>query len=385
MDNFGDLGAGTNNALASRIVHVSDILVLKLSTFPDLNFAPATEHTDAHGGEQVVGSVGVVVYTSIENRRSVLANGGRDEGLATRVVLDKIGDIVDHTSNSNKTLAILGLGDKVVPADDGELLQRGTPVKSGTLLVKLLLQLLNAALLNLVGTELLEIRSEAETLPSEDGPLGRVVLPPLNGVSVVGRKFVVEVVVALTKGDESGDEVVTGRVAVVEGLVTEPVSKRVDAESSLLNEADAQNAAIDKASPPVVEQKTTEQSRKDQTHEDDTFQIVLVLPDDDGVLVEIGDVGTSSTLGILLEHHPSQMRVEETLANRVGVLLSVGISVVSSVAARPPTDGTFNGTSTNSSKVDLERQAGSVRSVRPKTVVALESPMLAVMLERRVT
>ncbi len=48
----------------------------------------------------------------------------------------------------------------------------------------------------------------------------------------------VEVVVPLPEGDESSDDVVAGRVAVVEGLVTEPVSQRVDAEGGLLDKED---------------------------------------------------------------------------------------------------------------------------------------------------
>ena len=45
----------------------------------------------------------------------VFANAGSDHGLPTRVVLDEIGDIVDNTSNSNETTAVLCLVDKVIP------------------------------------------------------------------------------------------------------------------------------------------------------------------------------------------------------------------------------------------------------------------------------
>lgn len=210
-----------------------------------------------------MGSVGVVVDTTVEDGGGVLANGGRDEGLATRVVFDEVGHIVNNTGNSNEGLAVLGLGGEVVPADNGELLERSTPVEGGTLLVELLLQLLTTALFDFVGTELLEVIGEAEHLPEVDGPLGRVILPPLNGVSVVGGEFVVEVVVTLTEGDKSRDEVITGRVAVIKGLVTEPMGQRVDAESGLLNEADTQDTAVDEATHPVVEQETTEDSGED--------------------------------------------------------------------------------------------------------------------------
>jgi hypothetical protein len=355
--------------MTSRVVHVGNVLVLELGSLPDLNFASTTENTNTHGGQEVVGSIGVVVDTTIEDRGGILADGRRDERLATRVVLDEIGYVVDDTSNGNESLAVLGLGDEVIPANYRKLFKRSAPVESGTLLIKLLLQLLNTALFDLVGTELLEVRGEAQALPGINGPLGRVVLPPLNGVSVVGGELVVEVVIAFTKSDESSDEVVTGRVAVIEGLVSEPMSQRVDAESSLLNEADAENASIDETTKPVVEHETTEASREDKTHEDDTLQVVLVLPNDDGILVQISDISTASTLRILLEHHPSQVRVQEALANGVGILLSVGVTVVSSVAAGPPADRAFDGASAYGSKVDLEGKTSSVRSVRPKTVI----------------
>lgn len=42
-----------------------------------------------------------------------------------------------------------------------------------------------------------------------------------------------EVVVSLADGDQSGDEVVTGSVLVVESVLSEPMSQRVDTEGGL--------------------------------------------------------------------------------------------------------------------------------------------------------
>lgn len=250
-------------------------------------------------------SVGVEVHATVEDGSSVLSDGRRDEGLATRVVLDEVGHIMDDTSNSNESLAILGVLNKVVPANDGKLLEGRSPVELRTLLVELLLQLLNTALLNLVGTELLEVVGKAEPLPEGDGPLGGVILPPLNGISVVGGELVVEVVVSLTERDDGGDDVVTRGVAVVKRLVTQPVGKRVDAEGGLLDEANSENAAIYVTTEPVTPHESAEDGREDETHADDALDEVAVLPDYDGVLVEIGDIGAAGTLGILLEDHPA--------------------------------------------------------------------------------
>lgn len=156
-----------------------------------------------------MGSVGVVVDTTVEDSGSVLANSGVDESLATGVVLDELADIVDDTSDSDPGLAVLGLLDEVVPADNGEVLEGNAPVKGGTLLVELLLLLLETALLNLVVGELLEVVGETELLPGPDAPLGGVILPPLYSVTEIAGELVVEVVVTLTKGDEGSDDVIS--------------------------------------------------------------------------------------------------------------------------------------------------------------------------------
>ena len=76
--------------------------------------------------------------------------------------------------------------------------------------------------------------SKAELLHNPDEPLGRVILVPLDGVTVVHGELVVEVVVTFTDSDESSDHVVARSVLVIEGSLAEPVSERVDAESRLM-------------------------------------------------------------------------------------------------------------------------------------------------------
>jgi hypothetical protein len=74
---------------------------------------------------------------------------------------------------------------------------------------------------------------ESESSHGGNEPLGRVVLEPLDGVSEIHRELVVEVVVAFTDGTEGSEEVVAGSVLVIEGLVSEPMSERVDTECRL--------------------------------------------------------------------------------------------------------------------------------------------------------
>ena len=340
-----------------------------MGALPDLDLHAATNDANTHGGEQVVGSVGVVVNTTVEHGGCVLAKTRLDHGLATGVVVDEVSHIVDNTSDSNEATTVLGLVDVIIPLHDRQLLKRHTPVKLGALLVELLLLLLETALLNLVGAELLEIVGETQLLPCPDGPLGRVVLVPLDGVAVVGGELVVEVVVALAESDKSSDDVVTGAVAVIERLVTEPVGKRVDTESGLLDEEDAEDASVDEASEPVTPAETSHESREDEAHKEDDLEIVLVLPDNNGVIVEIGDVGAANSLGVLLHEHPAEVGVEQTLPDTVGVLVGVGVAVVSAVVAGPPSDGTLDGATPDGSQEDLERDRRGVGSVSPQTVV----------------
>ena len=367
LSNLGDLVAGTDDRVTELVLGSEAVLLLR--ALPDLNLTATTDDTDAHGREKVVGSVGVEVDTTIEHGSGILADTALDESLTTGVLVDEVGDIVDNTGDSDETAAVLGLLNVVVPLDDGQLLKRNTPVKLLALLVDLLLQLLNAALLDLVGAELLQVGGKTKLGPQPDGPLGGVILVPLNSVAVIGGELVVEVVVTLAEGDESSDDVVTGRVAVVEGLVAEPVGKRVDAEGGLLDEEDAEDTGVDEPALPIVPEKTGDGRREDQTHEDDDLDVVLVLPDDDGVLVQVGDISAADALGVLLHDHPAKMRVQETLADGVRVLVGVGVAVVSTVVTAPPADGALDSTAANSSEEDRKRERGVVGLVRPKTVV----------------
>lgn len=368
--NLGDLVARTNDGVSSIILGPLGVFVFPLRPLPDFDLATATNDTNSHSREQVVCCIRVKVDAAVEHGGSIFAESALDERFASRMLVDEVGDIVDDTGDSDKTAAVLNLLNVIVPLDDGELIEGSTPVKLRALLVKFLLELLHTTLLDLVGAELLEVIGEAELAPDPDAPLGGVVLVPLDSITVVGRELVVEVVVTLAEGDESSDDVIPGAVAVVEGLVSEPVGKRVDAEGSLLDEEDAENAGVDVSAPPVSPSKTSDQSGEDQAHEENNFEVVLVLPDDDRVLVQIRDVGAANTLGVLLHDHPANVAVHQALAHAVGILVGVGVAVVSAVVTAPPTDGALDGTASYSGEEDAQWEPCGVRLVSPETMVA---------------
>ena len=106
----------------------------------------------------------------------------------------------------------------------------------------------------------------------------------------------------------------------------------------MLNEEDSENASVDESSHPVAPTKTSNKAREDHAHEDNDLDIVAMLPDDDGVIVQVGNVSTANTLWVLLHDHPANVRVEETLSNGVWILVGIGISVMSAVISGPPSD-----------------------------------------------
>jgi len=108
-------------------------------SFDAIRRIAAAENTDTHRREKIVGSVGVVVHTTVEDGRSVLSDTRGDESLSTRVFLDEVRHVVNDTSDSDESAAVLGFGLIGVPVDDGKLLERNTPVEGLSLLVELLL------------------------------------------------------------------------------------------------------------------------------------------------------------------------------------------------------------------------------------------------------
>lgn len=336
---------------------------------PDLNLATTTDDTNTEVGKEVVSGVRVVVYTTVEHGSSILSDTRLDDCLSSWMIGDKVGNVVNNTSDGNESLSVLSLLLVFLEAHDWERLQWNTPVELLAGLVDLLLLLLETSLLNFVGSEGLEVVGHSDLLHGPDEPLGWVVLVPLDGVTVVGWELVVEVVVTLSESNEGGNDVIPWAVTVIEWLITEPVSEGVDAEGSLLDEEDAEDAGVDESTQEITPEKTGNDRWENETHEQDDVEVVLVLPDDDWVLVEIGDIGTSNTLWVLLHDHPSNVRVPETLLDRVGILVGVGVSVMGTMIARPPTDRSLNGSSTNQSEEKFEWSTCGVRGVGPETMV----------------
>ena len=210
---------------------------------------------------------------------------------------------------------------------------------------------------------------QTEPLHGDDEPFRGVVLVPLDRVPVVHGELMMEVVVAFSDGDESGKEVVARGVLVVKGRITEGVREGVDAERSMMDEGRSERTSVDEPASPISPDHPRDDGGDDVAHEDEEHDVVLVLPPDDGVAVEVRDVSdTGFATGD--DEHPTDVRPEETLVGGIRVEVGVGISVVGAMASGPPFDGTLDGTCACEGESDLEWSRGVVGPMSPETMVS---------------
>jgi hypothetical protein len=354
------LRASADDLLSFTIVDIADISLLLLGPLPDLDFTSSSNDTNSYCREKVVSGVGVIVDSSIEHGRGIFAESRLDHCFSTRMIADEVSNVMNDPSNSNKSSAVLGLVLVVVPFHDWKLLERNTPVEFRSFLVEFLLLLLNTALFDFVGLELFEIKSKAHLLPQPDGPFGGIILMPLDSIAVVGWELVVEVVVSLAESDQGSDDVIPRRVSVVKWLISKPVSKGIDAEGGLLDEEDSKDASIHKSTKPVTPAEASDQAREDETHEEDHLEVMTMLPCDDCISVQVGDISAANSLWVLLHDHPAKVGIQETFTDRVWIFVCVGVSVMSSVVSSPPSDGTLDSSTSHSRQEDLQRNGGRV-------------------------
>lgn len=326
------------------------------------------DNGNSHGGQQVVSSIRVLVNSTVESLSGVLTQRGVDQSSSTRVFLDEVLDVVDNTGDDDKTL-LLGDLVEVRTVPDWQLLDGSTPVQLLLHSVQLLLLLLVQTLLDSVLGEGLQVPGQAELGQDPDADLGWVVLVPLQGVSVVRWELVVEVVVTLTEGNESGEHVVSWGSSVVEWLSTDPVSQGVDTESSLLDAEESQDTTVDETTLPVTPAKTGNDTRQHNTGENHDSQVVTMLENDDWVRGQVGDISSGFVLWVGLGQHPAHVGVPKTLSGIIWVSVGVCVSVVNSVGVGPPFDGTLHGTSTEKGEESSHGPVGIVGLVGKTSMV----------------
>lgn len=339
-----------------------------------LDLTTVLDHGNTHQREQVAGSVRVVVHATVEGCGHILADTHLDVLLTTRVLSHEIGDVVDNTLEQDPLLVVVLAGMlEILKAQNGKVGDGGTPLELGLLLKDTLLDHVKLTLADLVLGEGLQVRGKAKEGAGGDQPLGRVVLVKADGVAVVLRELMVEVVVALSHGDKGGDEVVAGGVAVIERTLTEPVGKRVDTEGGVMDKDETKDGGKEVASAPVTPAETSHGGGEDETHDEDKEEVVFVLPLNELVLVEVVDVSVANLPSGALDQHPANVGKEETAMGAVGVLLSVGPAVVSAVSTGPPLDGALNGASAQQGENKAQGGSCVVCAMCPQAMVSYYS------------
>lgn len=248
---LGDLISRPDDPLALIILDGLRILALQLCPLPYLHLTSPSDDSHPHGGEKIVGGVGVHVHSPVEHGGGVFADAGPDHGLSSRVGCDEVGDIVDHPSDGDETSSVLGLVREIIPFDDRQGIQRNPPIQLGASLVEFLLHLLDLPLFNFVLLELLQVVGETQLLPNPDRPFRGVILVPFDGVAIIGREFMMKIMVSFAQSHQSRDDVIARGVSVIKWLIAEPVGQRIDAKGGLLDEKDPKDSSIDEATPPI--------------------------------------------------------------------------------------------------------------------------------------
>lgn len=317
--------------------------------------------------QESVCTVRVIVDSSKECGGGIGTDSALDEVTSSRVIDNERSDIVNESSDDHELTSGAGILE-LIPGDDGKIVAGLGPFNLASRSSDSLQ--LHGDLTTLDGCirEGLELTSETEFVGSPNEPLGGIVLESLDRVTVILRELVVEVVVTFSDGDKGGEPVVLRGVLVVEGSLSEPVSERVDAEGRVVNEEKTSGSREEEPSSPISPSKTSYDGREDESHTDDEVHVPTVLPADNLVLGEIGDIGNTGS-ATRLNEHPSNVRPPESLVSRVRVEVGIGVAMVSTVTTRPPFDRTFNCARSSESEEILQRKRSRVCLVCPQTMV----------------
>lgn len=140
-----------------------------------------------------------------------------------------------------------------------------------------------------------------------------------------------------------------------------------------MHEDQAGSRSVEKPALPVTPAEASDERRENEAHREDEVQVPTVLPPDNSALAQVANVRNTG-LAPRLDEHPPHVRPEEPLLGIVRVEGRVRVTVMSTVAPRPPLDGPFDGTSSGHSEGILKRFRSVIRSVRPKTMIARRNP-----------
>jgi hypothetical protein len=139
-------------------------------------------------------------------------------------------------------------------------------------------------------------------------------------------------------------------------LVTQPMGKGIDTKSRLLKEEAPQDTRIDQAAFPITPTQSGDHHWEKHSESKNEFTIVFMLPHDDWVLVQVGDICPTTILGVLLQRHPHKVGVPHALPDTVWIFDGIGPSMVCPMLAAPPSNGALDGTAANTGEKNSQWQ-----------------------------
>jgi hypothetical protein len=149
--------------------------------------------------------------------------------------------------------------------------------------------------------------------------------------------------IPFTHSNQRSQDMVARRPSVVKRLFADPVGQRVHAERSLLDEARAYNARIHQSAPPIAPSQASNKHRKHPSREEETFAVILMLPNNNSVAIKIAHVRPPLNLRIAIQHHPPDMREQQAAHHTVGILHRVRPPMVCAVIRAPPAYAALDG------------------------------------------
>lgn len=137
----------------------------------------------------------------------------------------------------------------------------------------------------------------------------------------------------------------------------------------MVNKAQPEDTSVHETTLGIIPEQPRDEGRKAESHEQNQLKVPPVLPPHNRVLRQVTDV-CNTGLAPGLQQHPSHVTVPKAFVGIVRVEFGVGVPMVGTVTATPPLDRTLDGTRSEESEKVLQRKAGVVCAVGPKTVVS---------------
>ena len=179
----------------------------------------------------------------------------------------------------------------------------------------------------------------------------------------------VPVVPSFSDGAVGDDRIFAGVGKNIIGVVTVQMCRRVDQPSKVKDDAIPKGTGNKEGIPEILPPKVGSNLRwEDIADVKSEPGVQLSLEDNTPILQEITEIHFSSSLdyiGMLLDHKPSHVGVEESPGSVVGISIGFGVFVVDAMVTTPVVDTSLVGKRVAKHQEESDGPSSFVGSVRP--------------------